>query len=273
MKDKIIGCIGTGNMGYAFISGMCRGNIVPPECIMISARNVERLEKIQEVFDVRATTKNKVIAKMADILILAVKPQQYKDIILEIKDDVKKDVIIISIAAGLEIASIEKWFGQPMHIARSMPNTPALINEGMTAISFSELLSLSASDQQLVLDIFACLGKIEIVEEKMMNLVTALSGSSPAYAFMFIEAMVNTAVSQGMERKQAIRFAAQSIMGAAKMCMETKETPEQLKENVCSPGGSTIEALKVFDAHDFSGIVEEAMIQCLHRAEELNITD
>lgn len=273
MKEKIIGCIGTGNMGYAFISGMCRSEIVSPENIMISARNTERLEQIQEEFGVKATTKNTKVAEIADILILAVKPQQYKDIIFEIKDKVKENIIIISIAAGIEIASIERWFGHAMHIARSMPNTPSLINEGMAAISFSELLSLSAEDQQHVLDIFACLGKIEIVEEKMMNLVTALSGSSPAYAFLFIEAMVNAAVENGMERKQAVRFAAQSIMGAAKMCLETKETPEQLKKNVCSPGGSTIEALKVFDAYHFSDIVKEAMIKCRDRAEELNIKD
>lgn len=260
-------------MGYAFISGMCRGNIVPPDCMIISARNEERLEQIQEEFDVRATTNNKLVAEVSDILILAVKPQQYKNIISEIKDIVKEDIVLISIAAGIEISSIERWFGQPMQIARSMPNTPSLINEGMAAIAFSELLSLSASNQQHVIDIFACLGKIEIVEENMMNLVTALSGSSPAYAFLFIEAMVNSAVGQGMDRKQAIRFAAQSIMGAAKMCMETKETPEQLKQNVCSPGGSTIEALKVFEANNFSGIVNDAMMKCLKRAEELNITN
>lgn len=273
MKNMIIGCIGIGNMGYAFISGICRSSLIPAENLIIGGRNEERLEHIQEQFGVRATTKNTVVAKTADILILAVKPQQYKDIIHEIKDSVKEHTIIISIAAGIEIASIERWFGKPMHIARAMPNTPSFINEGISAISFSELLSLSTENQQYILDIFACLGKIEIVEENMMNLVTALSGSSPAYAFLFIEAMVATAVSEGMERKQAIRFAAQSIMGAAKMCMETKESPEQLKQNVCSPGGSTIEALKVFEAHHFSDIVREAMLACRNRAKELNIKD
>ena len=273
MKEKIIGCIGTGNMGYAFISGMTRANIVPAENILVSGRNVKRLETIQEEFGVKATTKNQNVATVSDILILAVKPQQYKEIILEIKDCIKKNVILISIAAGIEISSIERWCGQAMRIARAMPNTPALINEGMTAISFSALLEISIEEQQNILDIFACLGKIEVVEEKMMNLITALSGSSPAYAFMFIEAMVNMAVENGMERKQAIRFAAQSIMGAAKMCLETKETPDQLKQNVCSPGGSTIEALKVFESYHFQEIVKKAMHRCQNRAEELNITD
>ena len=181
----------------------------------------------------------------ADILFLAVKPVYYKSVIDEIKDIVSSDQIIVTIAAGKSIAWVEEAFGGARKIVRTMPNTPALVGEGITAVCTNS--NVSESDLSNVMDLLESFGKAEVINENVMDAVVAVSGSSPAYVFMFIEAMADAAVAEGMPRAQAYKFAAQSVLGSAKMVLETGKHPGELKDMVCSPAGTTIEAVRVLE--------------------------
>ncbi|SHG94660.1 pyrroline-5-carboxylate reductase [Tepidibacter thalassicus] len=265
--DKIIGFIGCGNMTKAMIGGIIKSNLVNPKNLIISDIHKKNLDFVSNKYNVKTVNDNKELAKKSDIIVLAIKPNIYNLVIDEIKDFVKKDVIIVTIAAGKSINNVEIEFGKDIKIVRTMPNTPVFVGEGMTGICYND--KISKEELEEVVGIFKCFGKTEIIDEKLMDVVVSTSGSSPAYVFMFIEAMADAAVLDGMSRDKAYKMAAQSVLGAAKMVLETGKHPGELKDMVCSPGGTTIEAVISLEEDAFRASVIKAMRKCTQKSKEM----
>lgn len=263
-----VGFIGLGNMASAMIGGMLEKGLIAPEDVIGSAKTTATAKKVKERFNITTVTDNKKVAAEADVLFLAVKPLFFPEVISEIRDSVKAGTLIVSIAAGRTLSSIKEAFGQPeLKVVRCMPNTPALVLAGCTGVCAGE--EVPGEDVEKVIRLMEAFGKADVVPERLMDAVVGVSGSSPAYVFLFIEAMADAAVAAGMPRKQAYEFAAQSVMGSAKMVLETGLHPGELKDMVCSPGGTTIEAVKVLEEQGFRGIVMDAVEACIHRSESL----
>ncbi|MDF2699331.1 MAG: proC [Haloplasmataceae bacterium] len=266
--NKIIGFIGCGNMAQAMLGGMIKSHVVEPNKIIASALHEDTLNTIKNKYNINTTLCNKEVAKTVDILILAVKPYVYQSVIDEIKNEIKADAIIVNIAAGITIKKTEEMFGKKVKIIKAMPNTPALVLEGMTALTYNE--GLTVDEIFTIKTIFSSFGKVEVVKENLMDVVTAVSGSSPAYIFMLIEAMADAAVLQGMPRSQSYIFASQAVLGAAKMVLETGEHPGKLKDGVCSPGGTTIEAVAKLEEKGFRSSIIEAMNACFNKSKNMS---
>lgn len=262
-----IGFIGLGNMASAIIGGILKKGEAQPEQIMGSAKTRETAERMAGQYGIRTTTDNCVIAAWADILFLAVKPVFFSDIIGEIKEAVPENAVIVSIAAGKTMEWIEGEFGRKIKLIRCMPNTPALVGQGCTAVCSNE--GVSTEESEGVLQLLKAFGTAEEVPERLMDAVGGVSGSSPAYVFMFIEAMADAAVAAGMPRKQAYRMAAQAVMGSARMVLETGRHPGELKDMVCSPGGTTIEAVRVLEEKGMRAAVMDAMAACIEKTKSL----
>lgn len=239
--DKVIGFIGTGNMGAAIIKGLLDTGFASPENIVASRRNQLALDKLKSESGIQTTSNNTLVASKADILFIAVKPNVYESIIEEVRTFIKADAVIVNIAAGKSIHFIEDTFQKPVKVARAMPNTPALVGEGMIGICFNE--EMEKTEREYIVELFSSIGKVEVVAESLLDAVVGVSGSSPAILYMIIEAMADGAVKSGMPRQQAYTFAAQAMLGSAKMVLETGIHPGELKDQVCSPGGTTIEAV------------------------------
>ena len=245
MFDKIIGFIGAGNMGSAMIGGILNASLVTTGQVIASAHSKETLDAIHSRFSIETTLSNETVAERSDILFLAVKPNKFDEVIPQIAPHVKSSCIIVSIAAGKTIAAIEEAFGKEIKLVRAMPNTPALVGEAMSALCVNA--HVTEAELSEVQAIFNSFGKAEVVPESLIDAVVGVSGSSPAYVYLFIEAMADAAVADGMPRAQAYKFAAQSVYGAAKMVLETGRHPGELKDAVCSPGGTTIEAVAALE--------------------------
>ncbi len=262
-----MGFIGSGNMGGAIIGGIVNGKIAIPSDILVSDKNEDALKKISSEYGVNTTTDNKAVAGESDVLFLCIKPQFLYLVIDEIKDSVSENTVIVSIVAGQSIEAITSAFGKKIKLIRVMPNTPALVGEGMAALTPNE--NVTKEEAEVVLNVFNSFGKGEIVSENLMDAVTAVSGSSPAYVFMMIEAMADAAVIGGMPRSQAYTFAAQAVMGSAKMVLETGKHPGELKDMVCSPAGTTIDAVAVLEKEGLRSSIIDAMISCMNKSKEL----
>ena len=204
---------------------------------------------------------------MPEILILAVKPQFLEEVIEQIKDVVKPETIVVSIAAGRTMEWIEARFGRKLKLVRCMPNTPALVGEGCTGICAND--QVTEEELAIVVGLMESFGLASVVTEKMMDVVVGVSGSSPAYVFLFIEAMADEAVAEGMPRAQAYQFAAQSVLGSAKMVLETGKHPGELKDMVCSPAGTTIQAVKVLEEKGMRASVMDAMEACIQKSRNM----
>ncbi|WP_066068160.1 pyrroline-5-carboxylate reductase [Neobacillus soli] len=265
--EKKIGFIGAGKMAQAMIEGIIKSNRIPRENIIASAKSAQTIEKVKQKYSIYCSLNNVDVAKFADILILAVKPDLHTAVIEEIKRDIKRNAIIVTIAAGITLLDLERAFGFEVKAVRTMPNTPSLVGEGMSAICPNPYLS--AEEIMEVEHLFSTFGKTERLEEKLMDAVPSISGSSPAYVYMLIEAMADGGVRQGIPRDKAYRLAAQAVLGAAKMVLETGKHPIELKDNVCTPGGATIEAVAVLEKRQFGGTVMEAMESCTNKAKNL----
>ena len=263
----MLGFIGCGNMAQAMLRGILQKGLYTCDQIIVSRRNERELSKLKEEFCIQVTTDNKEVAKKADVLILAVKPFQFETVISEVREDVREDTLVVSIAAGQTMANIERLFGKNIRLVRSMPNTPALVLEGAAGVCFHP--NVPESDKRTVMDIFSSFGIAHEVSEALMDTVVGVSGSSPAYVFMFIEAMADAAVAEGMTRAQAYEMAAQSVLGSAKMVLETGKHPGELKEMVCSPAGTTIEAVRTLEKTGFRSSVIEAVKACVKKAKEM----
>lgn len=261
--NKTIGFIGCGNMAQAMIGGIVTSKLLQPEHIIVTNPSAEKLNFVKDKYGVRIASSNCELANLVDILVLAVKPHIYSIVIDEIKDVVKKDVIIVAIAAGIDTKFIENRFGRNIKVVRAMPNTPALVGEGMSAVCSNS--QVTSDELQAVIKIFESFGRAEIIQERLMDAIPAISGSSPAYVYMFIEALADGGVMRGIPRDKAYKLAAQAVLGAAKMVLETGEHPGVLKDKVCSPGGSTIEAVYTLEKNNFRGTVIAAMESCTEK--------
>ena len=255
-----LGFIGTGNMASAIMGGIIKNQIIPANEIIGADVMEAGRKRVKEQFGIQVTADNHEVVRNSDVVILSVKPQFYAEVIAEIKDVVREDQIIITIAPGKTLAWLKEQFGKNVKIVRTMPNTPALVGEGMTAACPNEYMT--KEEITYVLTLLESFGRVEIIPERLMDTVVSVSGSSPAYVFMFIEAMADAAVSGGMPRAQAYQFAAQAVLGSAKMVLETGKHPGELKDMVCSPAGTTIEAVRVLEEKGFRSAVIEAMKTC-----------
>lgn len=254
---KNIGFIGCGNIANAMIVGLVKSGTIPSESIMVSNRSPEKLENVKEQYGVFTTLNNKEVAKFANVLVLSVKTNKYYKVIDEIKDSIGEDTIIVSLAAGRSIESIEKSFARKIKLVRTMPNIPAIVGEAMSALCHNDLVT--EEEFELVLDIFRSFGEVEVVDEELMDVVTAISGSSPALVYLFIESLADGAVLKGFPRSKAYKMVSQAVLGAAKIVLETGKHPGQLKDEVCSAGGTTIEAIYALERKGFRGHVIEAI--------------
>lgn len=262
-----LGFIGCGNMASAMMSGIIKNGIIDAKDIIGADVYAPSREKARETLGINVTECNCQVAEWADAIVLSIKPQFYEAVITEIKDVVKENQLIITLAPGKTLAWLEEKFGKSVKVIRTMPNTPAMVLEGMTAACPNAYVS--AEELETVCTILKGFGDVEVVPEKMIDAVVAVSGSSPAYVFMMIEAMADAAVAEGMPRAQAYKFAAKAVLGSAKMVLETGKQPGELKDMVCSPGGTTIEAVKVLEATGFRSSLMEAMEACADKSRSL----
>jgi len=262
-----IGFIGLGNMASAIIGGILAKGMAKAEDIIGFDKFEGARENAKAKFSINIEEDNSQVAQMSDVLFLAVKPQFFPDVLDELKGQISKETLIVSIAAGKTIEFLEKGISSKHKIIRCMPNTPALVGEGCTGVCCNE--QVTDDEFERVLTLLNSFGKAYKITENMMDAVVAVSGSSPAYVFMFIEAMADGAVKAGMPRSQAYEFAAQAVLGSAKMVLETGKHPAELKDMVCSPAGTTIEAVKVLEEKGFRGAVMQAMEACIERNKQL----
>ena len=262
-----LGFIGCGNMASAIINGIIANGLMKPEEVIGADIFAPSREKVKETLGIQIAENNKEVIRKADAFVLSIKPQFYEEVIHEIREEVSENQIIITLAPGKTVAWLQEQFAKPVKIVRTMPNTPAMVQEGMTAAC----PNANVTDEELeyVLQILRSFGEVEVVPERLIDAVVAVSGSSPAYVYMLIEAMADAAVAEGMPRKQAYTFAAKAVMGSAKMVLETGKHPGELKDMVCSPGGTTIEAVKVLEETGFRGSVMQAMEVCAEKSRNM----
>jgi pyrroline-5-carboxylate reductase len=265
--NKKIGFIGFGKMAQAMAGGMIHSELVRADQIMASMRTEKSRTLAAEQFGIEVSAVNRDIAVSADVLFLAVAPYTYFEVIEEIKEDINPEAIIITVAAGITTSDVENAFGKKVKVVRTMPNTPSLVGAGMTAVSVNS--EITDEDLETVEKLLSSFGKVEIVAEEQMDTIPAISGSSPAYVYMMIEAMADGGVRQGLTRDQSYRLAAQAVLGAAQMVLETGKHPGELKDQVTSPGGATIAAVSTLEQERFRGAIIAAMDSCTAKVKEL----
>ncbi len=260
-----IGFIGCGNMAKAMMQGILSSGLVEAGDVMASAKHGETLRKAEETLGIR-TGSNREVVSFSDVLFLAVKPQFYADVMPDIRPgaSAKDFPLLVSMAPGKTLEWLQDSLGGIDRIIRIMPNTPAMVGAGMTGVCAGA--GVTQQDLDTVQKICGCFGRSAVVSEKQLDVVTGVSGSSPAYIFMVIEAMADAAVAEGMPRAAAYEFAAQAVLGSAKMVLETGLHPGQLKDMVCSPGGTTIEAVAVLEEMGLRSAMIEAVRACVHKA-------
>ena len=261
-----IGFIGMGNMGYAMLKGVLKE--FKKEDIIFSDASEERMEKVTRETGVEHALSNAECANNAKFIVLAVKPQFFDVVLANIRNVVKDDHVIISIAAGISIEYLQRKLGNGIRIVRAMPNTPALLGEGMTGVSYDQTV-FNFEEKDMVKRIFSSVGKMKVVDENMLDAVVCASGSSPAYVYMFIEALADSVVKYGMPRKEAYEFVAQTVLGSAKMVLETNAHPGVLKDMVCSPGGTTIAGVSALEEHGFRNALIKATDACFDKAKHI----
>lgn len=263
-----VAIIGLGNMGEAILNGILDSGILKQDQIIAADKKFagEDFQPEQRFEKITFTADNYQAAKEADYIILAVKPQIMSYVLEDIKDSAQPKVII-SIAAGVKTELLKKYFGADAKIIRVMPNTPALIAEGMTALYYSP--AVEADEKAFVEKIFNSLGKTVEVKESSMDAVTGLSGSGPAFVYLFIEALADAGVLKGLDRKTAIKLAAQTVKGSAEMVLKTEKHPAELKDMVSSPAGTTIAGIASLEENSFRSAVMKAVKAAVERSEEL----
>ncbi len=262
--DIRLGFVGTGNMGSALIKSLVKSNFLPTDKISMFDLDKNKMAQLKDETGVGYFGTAKELVQWSDIIVLAVKPNILKNVLEDLKPVIDDKKIIVSFAVGIPVSFYEDILGTDKKIVRSMPNTPAMVGEGMTLICQNE--NVTELELSIVKQMFDCAGKCEYLSEKLMNEVTALTGSSPAYVFMFIEAMADGAVLSGIPRDMAYRLAAQAVLGSAKMVLETGLHPGILKDQVCSPGGTTIEAVNTLEKNGFRYTIMDAMNECTKKA-------
>lgn len=269
LENKKIGFIGAGNMGEALIKGLLKSKVIHPERIAASDKTEERLTYIKKNYGVKVFTNNSEVIRDSDVVILAVKSNDIKDVIKEIAQDITKDKLLISIAAGISMDFLRENLPHPMPpIIRAMPNTPSLVLEGAVGVYLSK--GISEEDKNIGVKIFETVGKVVLVEkEEWMDAVTGLSGSGPAYMFLIMEALSDAGVKVGLPRNMANLLAVQTMLGSAKLALESKRHFGELKDMVTSPGGTTIAGLHALEDGGLRGALMDAVEAATKRSEEL----
>ncbi len=268
LNDKKIGFIGSGNMGEAMISGLINSGASKPENIYCSDVREDTLQEINTKFGVQVSTSNTEVATQTDIVILAIKPQIMVPVLQEIKECLDLSKIVISIAAGVPLAAIEACLNKDLRLIRVMPNVAVAVREGAAAIAAGE--HTKKEDIDLAMAIFNSVGKcIFLKENNLMDAITGLSGSGPAYIFMIVDALADAGVKVGLARQDALLLASQTIYGAAKLLLETGEHPGPLKDSVTSPGGTAIAGLHTLEKGGLRTTMINAVEAATLRSKEL----
>ena len=266
--EKKIGFIGCGNMARAMVGGIVRAGVVSKDQIVMSDPHEAAREAVFAEFAVATTEKNVDVVRRSDIVVVAVKPHLYPAVLGEVVDALRPSHLVVTIAAGQTIAAVEAVIGGDRRVVRTMPNTPALVGEGMSALCPNA--NVTEEELQEVRGLFAAFGKAEVVPERLIDAVIGVSGSAPAYIFMVIEAMADAAVAAGMARGQAYTFASQAVLGSAKMVLKTGRHPGELKDAVCSPGGTTIAAVEELEERGLRAAIVGGVRACIARSREMS---
>ncbi|MBK5246211.1 MAG: pyrroline-5-carboxylate reductase [Peptostreptococcaceae bacterium] len=250
-----IGFIGVGNMGGSILKGYLGNEQINPKDIYVCDSDEEKVRQMEETLGINGCSTIEDLTAKSDIIIAGVKPNSFELILPKIASEYTEKKIIVSMAAGIDISYIEKFFDDGVKVVRIMPNTAAMVNEAMVAVCRNN--NVGDIEFEEVFKLFKAIGLAEEISEELIHCVIGVSGSSPAYTYMYIDALAEAAVENGMAKEQAIIFAAQAVMGAAKMVLETGINPVQLRINVCSPGGTTIEAVNTLKANGFEKNIKE----------------
>jgi pyrroline-5-carboxylate reductase len=267
LKGKKIAIIGGGKMGSIIAQGLIAHKIIPGKDIIVTDIDAARLEFLRSSMKLKVSQNNKKAVKGADIIILAVKPQNMAATLTEISSAIDKTKMVISIAAGITTNFIEKSLTKGARVVRVMPNTPALVGEGAAAVAKGSCAK--ADDIKLTHAIFDAVGISVEIEEKLMDAVTGLSGSGPAYCFLIIEALIDAGEQMGLPRTLAAKLAIQTMLGAARLCLESDKQPAQLREMVTSPGGTTVAGLKALEEGKIRATIISAVEAATKRSREL----
>jgi len=265
--DKKIAFLGGGNMAEALIKGLVAAGTARADQIIVTDVSADRVAHLKQTYGITVAKTNSDAAREAGVIILSVKPQVIEKVLGEISAAVDNTKLIISIAAGVALGKIEKALKEGAHVVRVMPNTPSLVLAGAAALSGGK--NATNDDIALAQSIFNSVGRAVVVEEKLMDAVTGLSGSGPAYVFMIIDALSDAGVKAGLPRPLALELAAQTLYGSAKMVLETKEHPGKLRDMVTSPGGTTIEGLHALEKGKLRATLMNAVEAATARSKEL----
>jgi len=263
----LFGFIGAGNMGYPLLKAAI--TTFGSQEVIYTDASMERNQFVMKDTGVAFAEDNVAVVKQCKYLVLAVKPQYFPQVLNQIKKVITKDHVVISIAAGVSIDDVKNILSESIRVIRIMPNTPAMVLKGMTGVSYSQD-EYSEEEKKVADRFFGSFGRYELFDEKLMNAVVCANGSSPAYVYMFIEALADSVVSYGIPRDKAYILAAQTVYGAAAMVLETGEHPGKLKDNVCSPGGTTIAAVKALEEHGLRNAIMKATDACYEKAVSLS---
>jgi pyrroline-5-carboxylate reductase len=266
VKGKKIGFLGGGNMGEALIRGLLKTGFIPPQDLFVTDVRLERLEELGRRYGLHTLSDNTLLVRRVDVVILAVKPQILTHVLREVAP-ATPGKLLVSIAAGVATASIRDHLPPGVRLIRVMPNTPALVLEGATAIARSD--GLQPGDLETAQDIFAAVGKVVVLDEELMDAVTGLSGSGPAYIALVVEALADGGVRVGLDRQTAMTLAAQTVLGSARLLIETGTHPGQLKDMVTSPGGTAIAGIHTLESGGLRRTLIDAVERATHRSREL----
>jgi pyrroline-5-carboxylate reductase len=267
IKDKKVGFLGAGNMGEAMIKGLVQAGLVPAASIAATDPRADRLEQIARQYGIRPVADNLALVRDSDVVILAVKPQIMGAVLREIGPAVHARALLISVAAGMATHTLRDFLGKPARLIRVMPNTPALVLEGATAIARAD--GLDAGDLDIAQELFGAVGRVVVLDEDHLDAVTGLSGSGPAYVAIAIEALADGGVKMGLDRATAMTLAAQTVLGAAKLILDTGTHPGQLKDMVASPGGTTIAGIAALEDGGFRRTLISAVERATQRSRDL----
>ncbi len=262
-----IGFVGSGAIGEAFISGLLKTDDYSPESLGASDTNESRLNKLEEKFGIRTYQNNCELVENSNVVVLSIKPQNMKEVMGPLKEVFTKDHLVISIIAGVSLKTLYKYIPSSTNVIRAMPNTPCLIRKGVIAMAFSP--HTNEEQKEVALNIMRSVGTVHILQEKLMNAVTGLSGSGPAYIFLVIEALCDAGVRAGLPRAISMDLSVETVMGAAAMANITKTHPAILKDKVATPAGTTIAALHILERAGVRVAFMDAIMAATERSAEL----
>jgi pyrroline-5-carboxylate reductase len=266
-KVKKLALIGCGKMGEALLSGILGSQLIPVENVEVTVAEPPRVDFLAEKYGVRASSHNVQAVRGADLVLIVLKPQQVKGVLREIKQALRKDAVIVSVAASVTTALIERELGRPARVVRAMPNTPCLIRQGMTAIAGG--VNATPDDVALAREIFSSMGRTVVVEEKHMDAITGLSASGPAYVYLIIESLAEAGVKLGLPRELSTELSAQTLLGASSLVLHTGEHPAKLKDMVTTPAGCTIDGLLELEEGGLRVTLIKAVVRAAQRAKQL----